>query len=128
MRLPRVHVREATVLWLGVLGAPAAWTVQHIAGYALTEARCQEASALGGWSVNMDAWTIAVTACAAVVALASMTAAGVTFRATRGAESEPPRARIHFLAVIGITIGPLFLAMILMSGLGAVFLPQCVQS
>ena len=30
--------------------------------------------------------------------------------------------------MIGITIAPLFLAMILMSGLGAIFLPECVQS
>jgi hypothetical protein len=127
MRLPRFHVGEATLLWVGVLGAPAAWTVQHMTGYALTEARCREAATAGGWSLDMDAWTIAVTAVAAVAAIAAMGAAIVTFRATRGAE-EPPRERIHFLAVIGITIGPLFLAMILMSGLGAVVLPQCVQS
>jgi hypothetical protein len=75
----------------------------------------------------MDAWTLAVTVAAAVVAVAAIAAAIVTFRATRGAE-EPPAARIHFLAVIGITVGPLFLAMIVMSGLGAIFLPQCVQS
>ncbi|HET8757667.1 MAG TPA: hypothetical protein VFM58_16735 [Solirubrobacteraceae bacterium] len=127
MRLPRVQLGEATLLWLGVFGAPAAWAVQHIAGFSLTEARCREAATIGGWSLDMDAWTIAVTALAAIVAVTAIGAAIVTFRGTRGAE-EPPRERIHFLAVIGITIGPLFLAMILMSGLGAVFLPQCVQS
>ncbi len=127
MRLPRVNLGEAGVLWLGVFGAPAAWAIQHVSGFALTEARCREAAG-GGWSLNMDAWTIAVSATAAAVAVAALAAAIVTFRATRGAESEPPAGRIHFLAVIGITIAPLFLAMILMSGLGAIFLPECVQS
>jgi hypothetical protein len=119
--------RARGLLWIGVFGAPTAWAVQHVTGFSLTEARCREATTAGRWSLDMDAWTIAVTAAAAVVALASIAAAIVTFRATRGSET-PPRARVHFLAVIGITIGPLFLAMILMSGLGAVVLPQCVQS
>jgi hypothetical protein len=106
-------------LWFGILGAPAAWTLQHVTGYALTVVRCGE----GGPSVHMDAWTLAVTATAVVVALAAEAAAIVTFRATRGEES-----RVHFLAVIGVTIGPLFVAMILMSGLGAIVLTQCAQS
>jgi hypothetical protein len=127
VRLPRLNVGEAAVLWLGVLGAPIAWALQHVTGFALTEARCREAAG-GGWDVNMDAWTIVVSATAAAVAVAALAAAIVTFRATRDAESEPPRGRIHFLAVIGITIAPLFLAMILMSGLGAILLPECVQS
>jgi hypothetical protein len=122
MRLPRVQLSEAGVLWFGVFGAPAAWTVQHLTGYTLTVATCREGAAL-----DMDAWTLAVTVAAAVVAVAAIAAAIVTFRATRGAE-EPPAARIHFLAVIGITVGPLFLAMIVMSGLGATLLPRCVQS
>ena len=111
-------------LWLGVLGAPAAWTAQHVTGYALTEAACGRA----GWDVHMDAWTVAVTAAAALVALASGTAAALTYRATRATESsEPPAARIRFLAVIGMAIAPLFLAMILMSGLGSVLLVECRQ-
>jgi hypothetical protein len=129
MRFPNTHLGEATILWLGVFGAPLAWAVQHVTGYALTEATCGEAGT-SGWDIHMDAWTIVVSGAAVVVALAAIAAAIVTFRATRDAESEgePPRARFHFLAIIGLTIGPLFLAMILMSGLGAVFLTECVQS
>ena len=128
MRVPRPNTGEAAVLWLGVLGAPVAWAIQHVTGFALTQARCGEAATRGRWSLNMDAWTIVVSATALAVAVAALAAAIVTFRATRGAGSEPPRGRIHFLAVIGITIAPLFLAMIMMSGLGAIFLPECVQS
>ena len=126
MRLPRVRLARSAVLWLGVLGAPAAWTLQHVTGFALTEATCEEAGT-SGWNVHMDAWTIAVTATAVAVALAAEAAAIATLRATRGAESEPPAGRAHFLAVIGVTIGPLFLAMILMSGLGAIFLTPLAQ-
>ena len=111
------------LVWVGVLGAPAAWTVQHITGYALTEVTCDER----GWHVHMDPLTLVVTGIAVAVALAAEAASIVTFRATRDA-SEPPGQRIHFLAVIGITIGPLFLALILMSGLGAVLLQACRQS
>ena len=111
------------LVWVGVLGAPAAWTVQHITGYALTEVTCDER----GWHVHMDPWTVVVTAVAVAVTIAAEAAAIATYRATRDA-SEPPGQRIHFLAVIGITIGPLFLALILMSGLGAVLLQACRQS
>jgi DNA-binding transcriptional LysR family regulator len=110
-------------MWFGVLGAPLAWTGQHIAGYALTEAACDEAR----WNVHMDTWVAVVSAAAAVVAVAAGVAAVVTYLATRDAEDELPGSRIKFLAIIGITITPLFFAMIVMSGLGSVLLPQCHQ-
>jgi hypothetical protein len=122
----RLPVSESALMWFGVLGAPIAWTVQHVTGYALTEAACNEA-AKGGWNVHMDAWVIAVSAAAAVAAAAAGVAAVVTFLATRDAGDELPRARVKFLAIIGVTITPLFFAMIVMSGLGSVLLSQCQQ-
>jgi ubiquinol-cytochrome c reductase cytochrome c subunit len=104
-------------LWFGILGAPIAWVVQHVAGYGFTVARCGG----GGGGVNLDAWTIAVTALAVLVALAAELTAIATFRATRD-------GREHFLSVIGVTIGPLFVAMMLMSGLGVVALTPCAQA
>jgi heme/copper-type cytochrome/quinol oxidase subunit 2 len=109
--------------WVGVFGAPAAWTVQHVTGYALTEATCGAA----GWDTHMDTWIAIVTGVAALVAVASGVAAVLAFRATRDAGAEPPPGRIRFLAIIGMTITPLFLAMILMSGLGSVILVPCRQ-
>lgn len=122
----RVPVPRSALLWFGVLGAPAAWTAQHIAGFALTEARCQEVGRV--WDIPMDTWTIAVTAPAAVIAALAAAASVVTWRATRDAGHEPPPSRIHFMSVMGMTLAPLFLLIILMSGLGAIFLPECVQS
>lgn len=113
-------------VWFGVFGAPAAWAVQHVSGYALTEATCG-AAGRAGWDLHLDAWSTAVFATATLVATAAGVASLVTFRATRSAGEELPPARIHFLAVIGIAITPLFLAMILMSGLGSVMLDQCRQ-
>ena len=113
-------------MWFGVLGAPFAWTVQHIVGYALTEATCNEAGK-SGWNVHMDTWVTVVSAAAAATAVAAGVASVVTFLATRDAEDELPRSRIKFLAIIGMTITPLFFAMIVMSGLGSVLLVQCQQ-
>jgi hypothetical protein len=118
-----VTARRTAVLWLGVFGAPAAWTAQLITGFALTQAACGEA----GRDVHMDAWTAGVSAAAALVAVAAGGAAAFTLRATRDAGTEPPGTRVRFLAVIGVAIAPLFLAMIVMGGLGAVLLVECRQ-
>jgi hypothetical protein len=128
VRLPRLR----TLSWFGLLGAPLAWTVQHVTGFALTQAQCGGAGA--GWDVHVDAWTIAVTAPAAAIAILAELASIKVFRETRsaegagGSEEPPPKGRVHFLATVGIVISPLFLFIILMSGLGTVFLPECVQS
>jgi hypothetical protein len=122
--------RTAALSWFALLGAPFAWTVQHVTGFALTQAQCNEA----GLNVHLDTTTIAVTAPAALIALLAELAAIKVFRDTRrvegvgGSEEPPPKGRIHFLAVIGLAISPLFLAIILMSGLGTLSLPECVQS
>jgi hypothetical protein len=126
VRLRDSLLAESTLMWFGVLGAPFAWTAQHIAGYALTEATCDEAGR-AGWNVHMDTWVIIVTAATGTIAVAAGVAAVVTFLATRDAGDELPRSRIKFLAIIGMTITPLFLAMIVMSGLGSVLLVQCRQ-
>jgi hypothetical protein len=120
MRVPR-----QLLLWFGVFGAPFAWAAQHVAGFGLTEASCGLAGQRTG--VSLDAWTIVVTALGVAVAVLAAVAAIAVFRATRGAGEEPPGSRIHFLSIIGMTISPLFALIILMSGLGSVFLANCVQ-
>jgi hypothetical protein len=126
VRLRRTLLGEAALVWFGVFGAPFAWTAQHIAGYALTEATCGEAGR-AGWNVHMDTWVAVVSAATAATAVAAGVASVVTFLATRDAEDELPRSRYKFLAIIGMTITPLFIAMIVMSGLGSVLLTQCRQ-
>ena len=123
-------MRPAALMWFGLFAAPAAWAAQHVAGIALTIGECHDNTAGPAWHVDVDAWTVAVTAVAAVVAVLGGVAAVAAWRGARDADDSdpPPRGRTHFLAIIGMTISPLFLAIILMSGLGTVLLAQCVQS
>jgi heme/copper-type cytochrome/quinol oxidase subunit 2 len=122
--------RADALMWFGLFGAPAAWAAQHVAGIWLTLAQCHGNTAGPSWSLHLDAWVTAITAVAAAVAVLAGLSAASAWRSTREADDSdpPPAGRIHFLGVVGLTISPLFLAIILMSGLGTVFLPQCVQS
>jgi hypothetical protein len=117
------------LLWFGVLGAPAAWVVQHLTGFVLTEGACHDLVGRTA-GVELDAPTLAVTFAAAAITVGAGLAAAVTLRATRGADHEgpPPAGLMRFLAVIGVAIAPLFLAMILMSGLGSVLVDGCRQA
>jgi hypothetical protein len=112
-------------LWFGVLGAPLAWVLQFLVGFGFTLAQCNRAGSV--WSLPVDAWTIGAPAAGAAVALLAGLASLHIFRATRDAGEAPPAGRVHFLSVVGLTITPLFLAIILMSGLGAASLPDCHQ-
>jgi hypothetical protein len=122
--------RAGLLAWVGVCAPPAAWALQHVSGVELQYAQCHDSTAGPGYEVHVDAWTLAVTLAAAAIAVLGGLAAFGAWRATREAEEDdaPPAGRIHFLSMIGMTITPLFLAMILMSGLGEVFLPSCLQS
>ena len=74
------------------------------------------------------------TVVAAALAVLAELAAIQTFRATRGArgkggsEEQPPKGRVHFLAIVGIAITPLFFFIIVMNGVGVVLLQNCHQS
>lgn len=132
MRLPRARLPGQAAMWFGLLGAPGAWVVQHLVGYGVTEVACNPAGSQ--WEVAVDGVTIAATATAAAVALLAGLTAVKVWRDTRptegqgGAEEPPPRGRTHFLATVGMVITPLFLFIIVMSGLGALILPHCQQS
>ena len=131
----RVRGREIpldVLMWFGLLAAPGAWVCQFVFGFGVTQAAC----GVGGsqWGIPVDDWTAVATGLAAAIAVAGGVAAVAAFRATReaegagGAEEPPPVGRIHFLATVGLAITPLFLFIILMSGLGVVALPNCQQS
>ena len=116
--------------WAGALGPPFAWAGQHIVGYALGLADCPDNTAGPGWKVSVDGLTIAVGGVAAAATALCGIAAVLAWRASRDADDSdaPPAGRVHFLAVIGMTITPLFLAIIVMSSAGAIVANGCVQS
>jgi hypothetical protein len=124
-------MRRAGILaWFSVLGPPFAWALQHVAGISTGLADCPDNTRGPGWSVPVDALSIAIGSVTAVVALLGGVAAVAAFRASRDADESdaPPAGRIHFLAMIGMTITPLFLAMIAMSTAGAIAATGCTQS
>jgi hypothetical protein len=128
MRLVPSRPSLTTVLmWLGLLGPAFAWTIQHVAGVGLTQGFCGVEAAPGSGG-HLDAWTIAVTAGAVVVSLAGLVAALATWRRTRDVGTDPPGARIHFLSIVALTTTPLFLAIMLLSGISALFVTGCQQS
>jgi hypothetical protein len=116
------------VLWYAVLGPPAAWFGQFLIYYWLAESQCSPAGTL--WDIPMTAWAIVVGSVAAVLALGAGATALALFRRNSEDEHEdaPPGGRIKFLAVIGMTLTPLFFAMILMSTAGLLTLLPCNQS
>jgi hypothetical protein len=122
------RLNPSLLSWFGVFGAPAAWTLQHVFGMGLTLAACGRAG--GTWDIAVDGVTTVLTAAAAVVAALAAVSAVLAFRATRGIEEDaaPPRGRIFFMAIVGMTVAPLFLAIILMSGSGVLSLTLCRQS
>lgn len=122
--------RAGTLMWIGLFAAPFAWAAQHVTGIWLTFGQCHDNTAGPAWQVHPDTWAAIVTAAAALIAVLGLASAVLAWRSTRDADDSdpPPAGRIHFLGIIGLTISPLFLAIILMSGLGTILLPQCVQS
>jgi hypothetical protein len=124
---PRGPNRFAGVLlWFGVLGAPLAWVVLHLVGFGASTAACNVFGQRH--SINPNAWALGLTIACGAVALGALVAAIVMWAATRTEDTAPPLGRMHFLATLGLILGPLFVFMILMAGLGVTVLPRCVQS
>jgi hypothetical protein len=122
------NVPIAVFQWLGVLAAPTAWAALHIFGVLLALAECAPAGRV--WNLPLHGLTIAATAVAAVTAVIGLLAAIATVRLTGPQDdpAPPPPGRIHFLGVVGIAISPLFLAIILMAGVGVSVQEVCRQS
>jgi hypothetical protein len=118
--------------WFGLLGAPAAWTLQFLLGFSLSEAACNEAGTR--WGVPVDGAAVVATVVAATIAVLAGLAALAVFRETRhargpgGDEEAPPLGRVHFLATVGVAVSPLFLFIIVMNGVGVAVLANCQQS
>ena len=138
-RVGRYTLRRLSVVqWVGVVVAPLAWTGQHIVGYGTGQAKCSVGGM--GWGIGFDTWQLAILAAAGLLVLISEAAAVTVFLATREANygdgpaedgrwgGAVPYTRLHFFAMAAMVANVLFLAVILMDGLGSVFDSLCVQS
>jgi hypothetical protein len=117
-------MRISLLQWFGLLGAPLAWAVQLVVGYGLEEADCSA----GGmrWGLSTEPWQVALTACAAAIALAGGVSALILLREIRGRGGDP-LGRVSFMAAGGVLVSGVFLSLILLGGLGAIVLPECEQ-
>jgi hypothetical protein len=114
------------LVWFGVGGGAIAWTLQHVAGILLRLAACNAINQNDALPAHV--WTVVATASAATVAVAAEATALVLYLRFREQDGEPPPSRVRFLSIVGLAVNPLFLAIILMSGLGSVLMQTCHQS
>jgi hypothetical protein len=124
------------VVWFGVLGGSIAWAVQFVTNLFLTFYNCGDAARS---LVALHPIQTVVGAAAIIVGLASTAVAAWLFRDTRQAREmsrkvirgfggDPPLARVHFLAIVGLTVNFLALAIVLMTTIGSPELLNCRQS
>lgn len=125
------------LVWFGVLGGACAWALQFVANLFLSFAQCNAPP--GRWSLPVHGLQIGLSVAAIAVGLAA-TAVSLrlylsTFRLDHVAEAErhgegspPPTGRINFLAVVGLTVNFLALAIVVMTAIGGPLLPVCQQS
>jgi hypothetical protein len=126
MRLSRPSLE--TLLWFSLLAGPLAYAVEQVVGVGSTFATCSPAGSR--WNVPMHGIQLGVSAGAALVIVLAEAAAIAAFTATRQVEKEgePPLGRIRFLSAAALAIGPIFLTLVLLGGIGAAFHPACRQS
>ena len=124
------------VVWFGVLGGPVAWAVQFVANLYFTFAQCGRG---GRWQLPLHPWNIGLSVGALAIGLAAIAVCLRLYRHTsemgpmaaivrRGFGGQPPAGRIHFLAVVGLTVNFLALTIVVMTGIGAPLLVFCQQS
>ncbi|MGZ4390174.1 MAG: hypothetical protein ACXVZL_12410 [Gaiellaceae bacterium] len=123
MRTARLH--EA-LQWFALLGGALAWATQFVLGFWIAASRCYPANA--GWRVPEKAFYTAATAPAALVALLAEAAAVWLYLQLRDHDSTPPGGRHVFFAYASIAGNVLFLALILLEGIGVLYHLGCVQA
>ena len=120
---PRWGLARTLLLWFGVFGAPAAWTLLLVVGYGFEEVDCSR----GSKQWNFDSWTanLALFVAAAVVAAAAVAVSVWSWRTAQRPETADVRGRLTWLAFSGILVGCLFFALIVFTGVGISALDRC---
>ena len=117
--------REA-LQWFGLLGAALAWTGQFVVGQGMTYAVCGVVGSR--WGIGTMVWQMTLTASAGLVAVLAEVAAVWLFLDVRMRDNEPPGGRWVFFAYAAVPANVVFLALILLTGIAAVYHVPCVQS
>jgi hypothetical protein len=120
--------RAELIQWFGLLGAAIAWTFQLVIGFGVTVAACGPAGRV--WGIDVDAWEIALMTTGGILVLLSEAAALTILAETRQLHynDPPPWGRRHFFVVAAALGNLLFLNMIILSGLAAIYNGTCAGS
>jgi hypothetical protein len=110
---------RGVLLWFGLLGAPAAWTLELVTGYAVEEATCSEGSS--SWGINGGLAQALVFGVTAAVALGAGAAALWTWRNA----TPDVRGRIAWMGYGAVLVSALFIPLVLITGLGVSSLESC---
>jgi hypothetical protein len=107
------------LMWYGLLGGAAAWSLQLVLGYGIEDSACSQGSS------DTKGWIAALTVLLGAAALGSAGAALVTWR---GVERRgDARGAVGFLALTGMLAGVFFLVLIALGGLQLLSLDSCAQ-
>jgi CubicO group peptidase (beta-lactamase class C family) len=112
-------------MWLGVFGAPIAWAASHAVGWAVSEASCEAVDRV--WGLSFHTWVVVGGALAALLAIAGIVGAALTYRAIKGVDkdADPPAGRLWVMSISGLVVSPLLLVLILMTATGELLIPHC---
>lgn len=108
------------LLWLAVAAAPLAWALQLVVGSGYEELACARAG-----RSSSELFLAVLTVVLAAVAGSGATAGYVMWRDVRRGAIDDPRGRVSFLAFAALVASALFLATIVLGGLGLVGLGSC---
>ena len=126
------------LVWFGVAGGAVAFAIQFVAGLAFSFAQCVNGTTTR-WHIPVRDWQIGLASGGFVIGVASTVVAAMIFRRTyrigdifgeerRGDGSAPPLGRIHFLAIVGLTVNVLVLMIMAMDAFGTALHGLCVQT
>jgi hypothetical protein len=115
----RRHRRRIAMLWAGVLGPPVAWSVQLVAGDAVTELGCRRGLGSAAVIASVVVLTLVTAACAVAAGV-------VAWRQRPGDEDDVGGERTAFLSTLGTASAVIFSVLILGGGLiPRLFLQTC---
>lgn len=123
------YERLSYLAWFGLGGGAVAWAAQFAVGVEMGFARCEAPPGRVRFaSIPAVDWSIALAAAAFVVGLLATATAYYVFRATADHGGRRRPHRIHFLAILGLTVSPLATVIIIMDGIGVPLLTLCRQA
>jgi hypothetical protein len=131
---PARHAVDPRLLWFGLFGAPAVWTIQELVGYILAAHACfphmapRATPALGGlWVLELGLGIAAliVAGLAGWMALRSWRAVRPRHPGAGTAQVDIGEGRARFMALAGILVSGMFLLGILMNVLPIFLVAPC---